>query len=511
MAATAASGTEPGSVLLVVHGLPPDEHTGTPLVAYGYATALARSGWAVTVLAMGADAPPWGDLEVVQCAGEPFARVPVRPITHAGSVWTVDAPVTPLDPTPSGRSLGAWRAGAGAAEAVHARGPDDAIRRLLHQIRPSVVHVVDNVHLPLSIPEIAHHVGIPVVRTVACAEDLCALVAPVSTCSGPEGYCAAPLTVAHCSACVAHCGDPAWAHFAADARPVVDIRRREHLTGLLQVKRARAVTHFTSVYDRVVFASAGFRAYFEQTLPLDPSRTRTIPMGVDLPAAAAPAVRTRAGGAEADPGAEPQPGTEPERGTSSSTMRSTTSAARGPGAGSPLTFLLLATADPAKGISVVVDAFTSEELSGRDDWRLVLAGGGDRSRFGALLDDRRVTDYGPYRPEDLPRLTGLAEVGLSTSVFETFHRVTREYLAGGLAVVGATAFGISDIVVHGTNGLRFEHRDPASLRRVLLDLVSDRALVDRLRRGASSTAIRRVDDEVADIAALYREVLGTTS
>lgn len=543
-------------MLLVVHCLPPDEHTGTPLVAYGYATALARAGWAVTVMSMGADAPPWEDLQIISHRDEPFARVPVRPTTHAGSVWTVDAPATPLDPTPSAPldpsavaafvssnpSLGLprWLSAAKTAETIAPHGPDAAFRQLLRRLRPSVVHVVDNVHLPLSIPELAHDAGVPVVRTVACAEDLCALIAPVSPCSGADGYCAAPLTVSQCATCVSHSGDPAWVHFAADERPTVDSWRQERLRGLLRAKRARAVTHYTSLYDRVVFASPGFRIYFEQTLPLDSSRTRTIPMGVDLPAAlgtarsgsaepasgsahAAPATDTASysahatrdtdlasGSAHAGPRADTASYSAPGDDLAAA-HRPAGSGARRAGHGAtvrtPLTFVLLATADPAKGIGAVVDAFTAAALAGRDDWRLILAGGGERRRFGALLDDWRVTDHGPYRPEDLPRLLGGADVGLSTSVFETFHRVTREYLAAGLPVVGATTFGISDVVVHGTNGLRFEHRDPGALRRALLALLEDRALVAHLRRGARSTAIRSVEEEVADIATLYRELL----
>lgn len=475
----------PRSILLVVHALPPDEASGTPLVTYGYATALAADGWSVTVLSLGPDAPPWDELRVEHQAGEPFDRVPVQPVTAAGSVWTVDAPSQPWTPTPA-------RAGA-----PRRADPADAVGALLGRLRPDVVHVVDNVHLPLSIPEVAHRRGIAVVRTVSCAEDLCALIAPVSPCSGPDGFCPAPITVEHCADCVASVGDAAWIGFATTGVPVVDEHRHRHLERLLATKRARAVAHFTDVYDRVVFASTAFRAYFERTLPLDPWRTRVVPMGVDLPAAV--------GGGAGPAGAETTGGPVGTR------------TAGGPGTGEPggvagaapgpLRLLLAAVGDRAKGLEAVVDAFTHEELAGRDDWRLVLAGGGDRSLFGPLLGDRRVTDHGSYTPGELPGLLAAADVGLSTSVFETFHRVTREYLAAGLAVVGSGAFGITDVVVPGGNGLRFDHGEPRSLRRAVLALLDDRALVQRLQAGARATAIRSVADEVADLQALYAEVL----
>lgn len=476
------------SLVLVVHALPPDEASGTPLVAHGYAAALAATGWDVTVLAMGPDAPPWDRLRAVRRPGEAFDRVPVRPVTQAGSVWTVDAPVQPLVATAHT---------AGRADPAE---PAVAVAALLRQLSPDVVHVVDNVHLPLSIPEVAHRLGIPVVRTVSCAEDLCARIAPVSAHSGPAGFCPAPLTVDRCAGCVAATPDPAWRAFARTGDGELDARRHARLRHLLLAKRARAVHHFTEVYDRVVFASPRFRAYVEETLPLDPWRVRVVPMGVDLPA---PAPATGGGQPDSRPGGGGQPDSRP-----GGSGQPDSSGQPGSEGGDPLRLLLAGTADPAKGIAAVVEVFTHPDLAGRHDWRLVLAGGGDRRCFGPLLDDARVTDHGPYAPSTLPALLADADVGLSTSVFETFHRVSREYLAAGLAVVGSAAFGITDVVEHGRNGLIFDHAEPGSLRRAITTLLDDRGLVARLRAGASATAVRTVAEEVEELQAVYRELVG---
>nr|MDA8267314.1 glycosyltransferase family 1 protein [Actinomycetota bacterium] len=91
--------------------------------------------------------------------------------------------------------------------------------------------------------------------------------------------------------------------------------------------------------------------------------------------------------------------------------------------------------------------------------------------------------------------------------FETYHRVTREYLAAGLAVVGSTAFGITDIVVPGANGLSFDHAEPGSLVRAVTALADDRLLLSRLQSGARATAIRSVAEEVDDLQALYRQLV----
>src|SRR5664280_298435 len=131
---------------------------------------------------------------------------------------------------------------------------DQAFGDLLDRVAPDLVHVVNNVHLPLDWPEVAAARGIPVVRSVTCAEDLCGMIAPVSPRSGPDGYCIPPLTPEHCARCLANAPDSAnWAG-------VPDALAR---------KRARSVFQFGAVFARIIFATPGFRHYFEQTLPLD--------------------------------------------------------------------------------------------------------------------------------------------------------------------------------------------------------------------------------------------------
>lgn len=441
----------PRSILLVVHALPPAELSGTPLVAYGYAQALGHAGWDVTVLSAMPGARAWGEAQPTSEPSEPFRRLTVPPDYGAGSSW-----------------LEAWSApGLGDRQAD--------VARVLDGLRPDVVHIVDNVFLPLCIAEVSHDMGIPVVRGVSCAEDLCALIVPVSPCSGPKGFCQAPLTVEHCAACVADATtDDLLAPFRRTGQPSIDSERRARLLELLLTQRARAAHHFRAVYDRVVFASDQFRRYFEQTMPLDPLRTRVVPMGVDVPDMG-------------DHGAAGRP--------------------RPSGAQGSVTFLIAGNTNPFKGTGAVVSAFSHESMATRDDWRLVLAGGGNRALYGPLLEDDRVRDHGPYDPHQLQAILSIGDVGVSASVFETFHRVTREYLAGGLPVVGSLAFGISDVVVDGWNGLLFDHSESTALRRALVRLLDDRALLARLAQGAAHTRVRSVAEEVTDLISIYDEAI----
>lgn len=450
------------SVLLVVHALPPEENSGTPLVTHGYAETLGGAGWDVTVLSASANARPWALARRSREPFEPFTRLEVPTDFGSGSSW-LDAWSEPRTPsTPIGTVV--------------------QVTRTLERIRPDIVHVVDNVFLPLCIPEIAHEMGMSVVRSVSCAEDLCALVVPVSPCSGPSGYCEPPLSTEHCACCVT---ELEGAHLLDRFRPTgiahVDAQRQVELRTLLGAQRARAVHQFRSVFDMVLFASEKFRSYFEQTLPLDPMRTRVVPMGVDVPVIDGDSVSNAPG------------------------------AGAGAGRVEPITFLVAGNAHSAKGADAIVSAFTHPEVAQRDDWRLLLAGGGERRLYGRLLEDDRVRDEGPYEPQDLVTLCAHADIGISASVFETFHRVTREYLSRGVPVIGSTAFGISDAIMDGSNGLLFDHTDGTSLRRAVQRVLDDQELLTRLRRGARTTKVRRVAEEVEEISSLYGELIARRS
>jgi glycosyltransferase involved in cell wall biosynthesis len=169
-------------------------------------------------------------------------------------------------------------------------------------------------------------------------------------------------------------------------------------------------------------------------------------------------------------------------------------------------FGIAGTIHVAKGLDTVSAAFLSPDLLHRDDYRLEIFGDGDADVISELLErNPNVHWHGPYQSADLPTLLADVDVGLSTSRFETFHRVTREYLFSGIPVIGSLAFGIPEAVQHGVNGILFDHARPESFLRAVLSCLDDRDMLRRLTQGARATEIRSVGDEVEDLQALYDE------
>jgi len=118
---------------------------------------------------------------------------------------------------------------------------------------------------------------------------------------------------------------------------------------------------------------------------------------------------------------------------------------------------------------------------------------------------------GGFATEELPSILNAADVGLSPSRFETFHRVTREYLIAGRPVIGSTAFGIPDVVRTGENGVIFEAGDVEGFRRAVLSVLDDRDYLARLTAGARATRIRTKEEEIDDLLAQYNAIVSAAT
>jgi glycosyltransferase involved in cell wall biosynthesis len=107
-----------------------------------------------------------------------------------------------------------------------------------------------------------------------------------------------------------------------------------------------------------------------------------------------------------------------------------------------------------------------------------------------------------YRQEDLPRMIGGCDLGLVTSVWwDNGPQTVLEFLACGVPVLGAELGGIPDFVREGENGLLFRGNDRWDLSRRLVEIVRSPAVLDRLRAGVRPPKGMR--EHGAEIEAVY--------
>ena len=93
---------------------------------------------------------------------------------------------------------------------------------------------------------------------------------------------------------------------------------------------------------------------------------------------------------------------------------------------------------------------------------------------------------------------------MPTLWYEASPTVIREAFAAGLPIVASAIGAPGRMVRDGVDGLLFAPGDAAALRRALLALAEQPALLPRLRAGVAPP--RTVADHVAQIEAIYQQI-----
>jgi L-malate glycosyltransferase len=147
---------------------------------------------------------------------------------------------------------------------------------------------------------------------------------------------------------------------------------------------------------------------------------------------------------------------------------------------------------------------------------LVLVGDGpERADVEALASSLGVRDAVAFLGErrSLGDLFAHADVFLLPSDQESFGLAALESLASGVPVVASDVGGVSEVVTQGETGWLVPARDPTSMARAVLSLLTDPARATAMRRAARQAALARFRPGpiVRRVEALYAEVLARRS
>jgi len=190
---------------------------------------------------------------------------------------------------------------------------------------------------------------------------------------------------------------------------------------------------------------------------------------------------------------------------------STSSERRSPAPDGRLRFGFLGTWMPTKGVDLLIRA-----VAGLDPSQASLDVHGYAVPYEGVEDyEAQLRDlakgvshirlHGRYEPEDVPRL--LAEVDVlvvPSRWYENSPLTIHEARLAGVPVVAAGHGGMAEYVEDGVDGLHFRPGSHRSLRRILRQLIENRDLVGRLRRGRRPVV--GIADHAEVLEALYREV-----
>jgi glycosyltransferase involved in cell wall biosynthesis len=164
-----------------------------------------------------------------------------------------------------------------------------------------------------------------------------------------------------------------------------------------------------------------------------------------------------------------------------------------------------------KGLDVLVEALRDPQLA-QLDWRITLAGEGDR-RYESMLRApelrSRVSFPGWLDADSVAQLLADSKVLVLPSRVENLPLTVLEGMAYGLCVVSTSVGAIPEVITHLVNGILVRPGDVDELRDALCQAIADRDLRARLGSAARKDFLDRFDirNYSQQLSAVYEKVL----
>jgi glycosyltransferase involved in cell wall biosynthesis len=142
---------------------------------------------------------------------------------------------------------------------------------------------------------------------------------------------------------------------------------------------------------------------------------------------------------------------------------------------------------PEKNLDFLIRAFAGAAEAVKNAHLLVIGGGPEEQALKQAAAQSgaagRIHFTGMLPYDELPRYLSMADLFVTASLTEVHPLSVVEAMASGLPVLGINSVGVGDTVEDGVTGL-LSSPDPAAFAALLTRLCMDRALRQRLGKGA---------------------------
>lgn len=421
-------------ILLVSNGMPPSAFGGVETYTNDLARALTGAGHTVSIF----------------CRESDFSQSDYS--VHDGP----EAGLRVIRVVNDYKQISSWR------ETFLDARIEQVFQTMLADLQPDVIHFQHLIALSARLPEIAAGQRIPFLTTL---HDFWPLCQRVNLVDWRSALCEGPRQGGDCYTCTLGAAgqihfSPAQATWLRIIKRLItpDSRRRlrrwlfpdqdvqqqpSALSGSRQVfeERYEVFRRSISLSDYILAPSAYVRErYIANGYP---SRILTLPLGIDPPGPAEPASRGR-----------------------------------------PLTFGLIGSVIPIKGIDLLIQAFRAVR---NPEIRLNIYGRTDISPVyleqlkQLAAQDERIHFMGPFPPEQRGQVYQQIDLLVIPSVVpETFSLVAREALLHHKPVIASRLGALTEIIRDGVNGYLFSPSHPDELGRILTHIAENPQMLQSL-------------------------------
>lgn len=180
-----------------------------------------------------------------------------------------------------------------------------------------------------------------------------------------------------------------------------------------------------------------------------------------------------------------------------------------------ITFLYVGRVSIEKDMDVLCKSYNSVRRKYKDRTALIVTGDGPYLEKCKRLLPKDTIFTGFKKGAALSEIYASSDVFVCPSSTETFGNVVQEAMASGLAVIGADAGGVGEIILNGTNGIKFKQKNAQELADCMARMIESDHLRNQLgvlgREYAENhswdVVFDRLVETYGDVIDLYRTTI----
>ncbi len=172
------------------------------------------------------------------------------------------------------------------------------------------------------------------------------------------------------------------------------------------------------------------------------------------------------------------------------------------------TFLYVGRVSFEKDLDILSESYKAIKEKYKDKVALIITGEGPYLERCKKIFPQDTIFTGFKKGMELSKLYASCDIFVCPSSTETFGNVVLEAMTSGLAVIGADAGGIKEIIQHKRNGLKFKARDAGQLYNCMAELMENKNLREYLKANGIKFGKSRSWEKIIDgLVDIYKEVL----
>jgi len=120
---------------------------------------------------------------------------------------------------------------------------------------------------------------------------------------------------------------------------------------------------------------------------------------------------------------------------------------------------------------------------------------------------KNINFFESYSPDEIDTIFGWADLAIIPTLFESYSKIVREFMARGVIPISTDAFGIPDIVKNNVNGIIIKKPLENNLYITLKNILLNREILEYMKNNLQNIKIIEPNEEFKKIQQVYQTLI----